>query len=304
MNPNTNMGVQPQNPVAPIPQTSTTSAPPPQAPIEPTPPPAPKKRGIPKTLIFIVVILIFLGAAAFAFSFVQMRVNKSEPTPTEAPKKHVFEEYPDVAGIPIDDKTISFLKADGKFCLLYNNVIYLPQDEGKLEPRTKEPNEEMLAFPWIGLVEAPNADEPGEIYSFKESPSNKSFVFIARFLENGVEKYHMYRFNNNAISELRVFDEETDGLFFAPKISIFSPAGNFLDLSMFRCNTCLEEYPETLLYYIPTAETRNIGKTTDFSWGEDDNTYNYKQYEEGVSPDEQTLRTNDFFEKSIDLLTP
>lgn len=295
-------------PVQPVYQEKSPT-PPPQSPdTEPTSPvPKPKRRGLPKTLLFVVGIIIFLGVAAFVFSLVQDRISNNEESATKeaaGPTEHEFEEYPNFAGIPINENTISFVKADGKFCLLYKGKVYLPQDTGSLEPRVKDATEEMLAFPWLGLVDAPDNITGDEIYSFRHSPSNKSFVFITRWTMEEGEKFHMFRFNNDNISQLRVFDEATDGLFHAPKINIFSPGGNFLNLSMFRCAGCLNEHPETLLYYIPTAETRNIGKVSEFSWGADDNTYNYRQFEEGVNPATMPLRTNEFFEQSIELLTP
>jgi hypothetical protein len=301
----------PQTPTAKkAPMPAPQQTPPAKPDVQPNPP-APKRKGLPKSLLFIVVIIIFLGLAAVAFSMVRNRINNEgeEATATPGPAEHVFEEYPDFTGIPINDNTISFTKADGKFCLLYKNKIYLPQETGSLEPRIKDATEEMLAFPWIGLVDAPENitifGGPGdEVFSFKESPSNKSFVFIVRWTYENGERFHMFRFNNDNLSELRVFDEPTDGLFSTPKVNLFSPGGNFLNLTMLRCAKCLEEKPETLLYYIPTAETRNIGKVSEFSWGEDDNTYSYRQYQEGVDPNSFPLRTNEFFEQSIDLLTP
>jgi hypothetical protein len=218
----------------------------------------------------------------------------------------VFEEFPDFPGIPIGENTVSFVKADGKFCLLYKGVVYLPQDSGSLIPKREEATEEMLAFPWIGLVDAP-ADLPssktGEVFSFKASPSNNSFVFIMRWLGSEDERYHMYRFFNNNLSELRIFTQ-ADGLFYAPKLSLFSLGGNFLNLSMFRCADCLTEQPESLLYYIPTGDIRNIGKVSFFEWSQDDNVYSYKEYKEGTGPAKLPLRTNEFFEQSEELLTP
>ena len=265
-----------QAPQAPQTPQAIPPAPVPEAkPVEAAlPPPAPARRGIPKTLFFIIGIIVFLGIAAFVFSMVQQRISDENGIVTETPnpEAHVFEEYPDFPGIPINENTISFTKADGKFCLLYKGLVYLPQETGSLEPRIKEATPEMLEFPWIGLVDSPEDivlfGGPGdEIISFKESPSNRSFVFIVNWTYEEGERFHMFRFNNNNLSELRVFEEPVDGLFHTPIVSIFSPGGNFLNLSMFRCPNCLdEEHPETLLYYIPTAETRNIGKVSQFAW--------------------------------------
>lgn len=269
----------------------------------PSPPDAqiivPKKRFIPKTLLLIIFFITVLGISSFIF----LR-GKATVAPEDTAPEHFFEEFPGFPGIPINDSTISFIKADGKFCLLYKGVVYLPQDSGVLIPKSKEETEEMATFPWTGLVDAPG-DIIGvdEIFSFKDSPSNNSFVFITRWETPAGERYHMYRFYNNRFSELKIFSQ-ADGLFFVPKLNLFSLGGNFLNLSLFRCPDCLTEQPETLLYYIPTGETRNIGKVSFFEWSEDDNVYRYKQFEEGVDPEDMPLRTNEFFEQSEELLNP
>jgi len=266
-----------------------------------------ERRRSPKVLM----VLIFLVLAGVATGFILMQYKQpASPTPEPTPQEAglVFEEYPDFPGITINENTVSFLKLDGKFCLRYKGKIYFPQDTGTLVPRFKTENAEMAAFPWIGLVDAPdnlliNGGPGDEVLSFEESPSNKSFVFIMRWNTEEGEEYRMFRFSNNSISELRVFTQK-DGLYFVPRINTFSPGGNFLNLSLFRCAECITEQPETLLYYIPTGEDRNIGKVSYFKWGEDDNVYEYKEYEEGVDPADQPLRTNEFFERSIDLLSP
>lgn len=270
----------------------------------PNPPPGPKKRGLPKVLLVVVLAIIALGGPAY------LLLGRNKPAVTEPEfdpyTEHVFEEFPDFPGIPISENTISFVKSDGKFCILYKGVVYLPQDSGVLIPKKEEATAEMLAFPWIGLVDAPNDLVPGgadEVFSFKDSPSNNSFVFIMRWQTQEGERYHMYRFFNNNFSELKVFTRD-DGLHYVPKLNIFSLGGNFLNLSMFTCANCLTEQPETVLYYIPTGDTRNIGKVSFFEWSEDDNVYKYKEYEEGVNPDDLPLRTNEFFETSEELLNP
>lgn len=264
-----------------------------------------KKRKFPKTIIALVLLVVVGATARFIL------LNKpSIPTPQPSPikKELVFEEYPEFPGIPINENTVSFLKLDGKFCLRYKGKIYIPQDTGSLVPRFKTENAEMANYPWIGLVDAPadllvNGGPGDTVLSFEESPSNKSFVFIMSWKTEEGEKYRMFRFNNNSFSELRVFTQK-DGLYYVPRINMFSLGGNFLNLSLFRCSDCITEQPETLLYYIPTGEDRNIGKVSYFKWGEDDNVYEYKEYEEGVDPADQLLRTNEFFERSIDLLSP
>ncbi len=259
------------------------------------------KRKLPKTLVVVILFVIGLGTLAFLFLKNQPQVAQPQATPF----KHTFEEYPDFSGIPINENTISFVKADGKFCLLYGGVVYLPQDSGVFVPKSETATEEMLAFPWIGLVDAPAELSVGvdEVFSFKDSPGNNSFVFIMRWQSSAGERYHMYRFFNNKFSELKVFTS-ADGLYHVPKLNIFSLGGNFLNLSMFRCVGCLTEQPETTLYYIPTGDTRNIGKVSFFEWTEDDNVYRYKPYEEGISPEEVPLRTNEFFTESEELLNP
>src|SRR3990167_8464994 len=235
----------------------------------------PKKRTFPKALMAVIFFILILGIGSFIFLRGRDGVVNGPETTTP---EHVFEEFPDFPGIPINDSTISFVKADGKFCLLYKGVIYLPQDSGVLVPKSQEETEEMAAFPWIGLVDAPgDINGTDEVFSFKDSPSNNSFVFITRWETSSGESYHMYRFFNNNISELRIFRPD-NGLFYVPKLNLFSLGGNFLNLSMFRCPECLTEQPETMLYYIPTGDTRNIGKVSHFEWSEDDNVYKYKQY--------------------------
>ena len=163
----------------------------------------------------------------------------------------------------------------------------------------------MYAFPWIGLVNAPEnlVESKDEVFSFKESPSNNSFVFIMRRGKTSGEEFWMYRFFNNKFSELKKFNL-ADGLYYVPKLNLFSPGGNFLNIGLFICTDCLSEKPETMLYYIPTGNYRNIGKVSFFEWGEDDNIYRYKEYKEGMDSKDIPLRTNEFFKKSDDLLTP
>lgn len=262
----------------------------------------PKRPKIPKPLLAVILIIFLLGAASFAL--IRGRVLPAPGTEPGSSKQHVFEEFPNFPGIPINERTVSFVKADGKFCLLYKGVVYLPQDSGALVPKSKEETEEMASFPWIGLVDAPaDVGEIDQVFSFKDSPSNNSFVFIMRWGTARNERYHMYRFYNNKFSQLKIFSQE-DGLYYVPKLNLFSLGGNFLNLSMFRCPDCLSEQPETLLYYIPTGETRNIGKVVFFEWTEDDNVYRYKPFEEGVDPAQTILRTNEFFTESQELLTP
>jgi len=236
--------------------------------------------------------------------FKNQKTYDTEKTNTET-VEHVFEEYPEFPGIPITDKTVSFVKADGKFCLLYKGVIYTSQDSGVLKPKTKQATDEMYAFPWIGLVDAPEnlVESKDEVFSFKESLSNNSFVFIMRWGKTSGEEFWMYRFFNNKFSELKKFNS-ADGLYYVPKLNLFSPGGNFLNIGLFTCTDCLSEKPETMLYYIPTGNYRNIGKVSFFEWGEDDNIYRYKEYKEGMDSKDIPLRTNEFFKKSDDLLTP
>lgn len=295
MNPNS----QPQN-VYPAPP------PIPTVPVQDITPIVQGKKKFPKKLLIFLILLVVAGVSLFAFYKTENPVSEEENTQEVV---HVFEEYPNFPGIPIKENTISFLKADGKFCLLYKGIVYLPQDSDSFIPKAMDLTEEMKAYPWIGLVDAPDnlvaEGGPGDaIFSFKETPSNRSFVFIVRWDTSEGENYHVFRFNNNNFSELRVFNTQKDGLYYAPKLHSFSPGGNYLNLNMFRCPGCLNDVPETLLYYIPTGDDRDLGQVSYFKWREDDNTYEYKDYEEGVDPANLPLRVNEFFEDSIDLLGP
>ncbi len=183
----------------------------------------------------------------------------------------------------------------------------MEQNSGSYEVREVE-SDNPDQYPWYGLVDAPegllNIDGSGdEVFSFKGTPSNKSFSFVMHWNTGEEDAYYMYRFNNNELSQLRVFTRE-DGLFFVPKLNEFSFGGNFVNIHLFPCPSCTDQVPETLLYYIPTGEVKEIGRVSQFSWGEDDNTYEYKEYQEGVDPDSLPLRRNEFFEESVDLLIP
>lgn len=254
------------------------------------------KRRIPKLVVVFLPLILIVIAIAFVLLRKQ---NMAEPVIENPYTTHTFDDFPDFTGIPITDNTISFLKVDNKFCLLYKGIVYFPQDTGSLTPRTKKEDSEIQGFPWKGLLET----QDDEIYSFASSPSNKSFVFITRGAAKDGDEYRMYRFINNSISELKVF-KPSDGTVYVPKIFKFSPGGNFLNLSMFTCADCLSERPDTLLYYIPTGDTRNIGQVSEFNWTDDDNVYQYKLHKEGVDPKTVPLQTNEFFAKSVDLLNP
>lgn len=289
---------QPEQPTSPEPELAV--APPPVVPPKP-------KRKIPiKKALFVIIFLVLLAGGAILAS----QYLKNPPASDVAPQagEHIIEEFPDFNSIPVTEDTISFTKVDNKFCLLYRGHVYLEQETGSYDVRlVKDANPD--DYPWYGMVNAPDGliakDGPGdELFSFKASPSNKSFVFIMRWAtESGGERYYMYRFNNNQLSKLYEFSR-SDGLFFVPKLNEFSLGGNFLNLHNFPCATCTTQVPETILYYIPTGEQKNIGRTTDFNWGADDNTYEYKEYEDGVEPSTQPLRRNEFFEESVDLLEP
>lgn len=303
MDPNANQNIpleSPQIPLNPVPPVQSPT-------VEPVSPIVTPKRRVPKKLLILVLLIVLAGVGIVLF-------NKTKNTMPDMPQEEeqvapVFEEYPDFSGIPINETTVSFLKADGKFCLLYKGIIYTPQDSGSFLPKAKDLTAEMEAFPWIGLVDAPNnlVSDGGAgdaVFSFKETPSNRSFVFIMRWDTVDGEQYHMFRFNNNTFSELRVFNQDQDGLYYSPRLHSFSPGGNYVALNMFRCPGCLSEVPETQLYYIPSKDVRDLGQVSYFNWREDDNTYEYKDYEEGVDPANMPLLVNEFFEDSVNLLTP
>ena len=263
-----------------------------------------RKLPIRKALVVVVLLVIIAGGALLASQF----IGRDPGDVTPGAEEHTFEEFPDFSGIPINENTVSFAKVDNKFCLRYKGHIYLEQNSGEYEVREVE-SEDPDQYPWYGLVDAPEdlvvSDGEGDrLFSFKATPSNKSFVFIMQWENQNGEQYHMFRFNNNEFSNLRVFNQSADGLFYAPKLNEFSLGGNFVNIHMFPCAICTSQVPETLLYYIPTGETKDIGQVSYFSWGEDDNTYEYKDYEQGISPDELPLRRNEFFEESVDLLLP
>lgn len=262
------------------------------------------KRGKYLKILLAGIIVATIGVGVYFYYNGGLSGSRNNPGDQE--QKYTFEYFPSFQGVPINENTISFSKVDGKFCLRYKGLIYTPQDTGSLDPKVKQENEETREFPWYGLVDAPanliSESGPGDvIFSFKDSPSRRSFVFITRWQTESGERYHMYRFHNDSFSELRVFSRAA-GVFWVPKVTQFSLGGNFLNIGLFRCATCLNEVPETLLYFVPTGEIKNIGQTSYFEWGADDNEYQYKPYVEGVDPADLPMRRNEFFERSIELL--
>src|SRR3989344_1359031 len=262
-------------------------------------------RKFPIKIFFIsVVALALLGGGVYASISLLNNSGEREEELAPTTEEHVSTQYPNFPGIPVGQNTISFVKADGKFCILYNNKIYLPQDTGSFVPKVMSAAG-MENFPWIGLVDVPEditreVQTANEIFSFKASPRNESFIFVTRWTTaEGTEEYNVYRFNND-ISKLMMFTYDF-GLYFVPKVDTFSPGGNFVKFAMFQSPFIRDPLPETQLMYIPTKELRYLGLVTDFEWKED-GVYEYKPFNENLDASETPLRRNEFFEDSVDIL--
>lgn len=282
----------------PTPLAQPTPVAAPSMPVMP-PPPAKKGGGLKFVIIGLVVVLVLsLVIGAVVILMPQGTTDKTgEETKDEGPgaREHEAQEYPDFVGVEIGEDTVAFNKVDESFRIRYKEQIFHEQDTGEFTPREVFP-ETKDDFKWYGLVDAPDS----KLFSFKAPVTYQSFIFIMR--SNTEEKYTMYRFQNNQLSLLSEFTK--DRVFYAPIIDDFSLGGNFVSIKLFTCPTCTDGTPEVLLYHIETGETKNLGQVSHFAWGKDDASYEYKEYKEGVDPDTQVLRKNEFFVESVDILDP
>jgi len=297
-----------QQPTNAVPQQNFAQPANPQPAVASPPPPT---RKLPlKIIIIIAVVFLLVFIAVIAMSILtggnsapaEQQVYSPESTPLAGPAEHTVEEYPDYNGIEVDENTVSFNKVDESFRINYLGKIYHEQDTESYGPREVFP-ETADDYTWYGLVDTPD-DVIGtpELFSFKAPPTYRSFIFIMRWDRSDGEKYEMYRFHDNQVTKLTDFTK--DRAFYVPILDNFSLGGNFVSINIFSCPTCTYEEPEILLYHIPSGETRNIGRVSYFSWGDDDNAYEYREYKEGVDPANVPIRKNEFFVESTTILNP
>jgi len=276
----------------------------------PQDPPAPEKaNGKMKLIVIVLIVLAVLGIVIAIIMFLLSSGNSNstkkidiEKQSEVGPRDHEAQEFPEFQGVEVADTTVAFNKVDESFRIRYLGKIFHEQDTGEFSPREVFP-ETADDFTWYGLVDKPEDTlNDGGLFSFKAPDTYQSFMFIMRWDDESGERYQMYRFNDNQVSLLREFTKER--LFYVPIIDGYSLGGNFASIKLFTCPTCTEESPEILLYHITTGDTKNIGQVSYFAWGDDDSSYEYKEYKEGVDPETVTLRKNEFFGESIDILDP
>lgn len=302
-----------ESPSLPIPIQPTNQQPQPNQPAVPMmpPPPPPRKGGGMKMIIITLVIILILSVIAGVVLFVitsgggtKKEIITDPKTKDEVgPREHEAQEFPEFQGVEIGEKTVAFNKVDESFQIRHLGKIYHEQDTGEFAPREFVPVEEASKFDWYGLVNPPeSAINDGALTSFKAPLTYQSFMFIMRWDDIEGERYYMYRFHDNKVTLLREFTKER--LFYYPVIDSFSLGGNFASIKLFTCSTCVDETPEVLLYEISTGHVKNLGQVSHFAWGNDDKSYEYKEYREGVDPVSLPLRKNEFFSDSVNILDP
>ena len=137
----------------------------------------PKKPSVLKPFFILIILLAVLGGAVYAGFMLFDRYKGALPKhqgQEQETSEHTVETFPEFPAIPIAENTVAFTKVDNKFCLRYKGKIYLEQESGSYDPRLVPSDTPAGDYPWYGLVDIP---EESEVFSFKATPSNKSFIF-------------------------------------------------------------------------------------------------------------------------------
>lgn len=235
-----------------------------------------------KKILFIILILFILLGGGAGVALLSSR-SGSGVAPTATPQATPIAQKDDELagfskGIVIGPNTVSVTKADGKFCLRYKDKIYLPQDLESELPKIATPPDPSV-YTWYGLINAPEdlTNQDSELFSFKPSPDNQSFVFIMRWARSPEEQFEMFRFNSDGVVAIRSFGlPSIEGAYAIPRVSQMSMDGNYSSVNLYKCIDCAVHHPETLLVNLPQVQSRKIGKVQEFKWGES-GTYTYKE---------------------------
>lgn len=251
------------------------------------------QRGQVLALILIgVVILIILAGSAFYLGRITTLKSKASKlvinnyiTQSPSPKLERDERR-------VKDITVSFAEINSKIYLRYKGKIY-DQDKN-FEPQlvTLQNSD---SYDWHGVVDTDYNYTGDEVFSFKVTPDNKSFIFVMRsdYLGSGGntpkpgEKfYSIFYYDNSKPSSYKVandlfFSPSNSSKYIVPKIDQFSQDGKYASIDMFSCWNCVGHQQEKLLYNLKTGASKSIGKVSYFVW-KDDGAYEYKDYVEIV----------------------
>lgn len=265
-----------------------------------TPKSSPSRQNV---LLIIIgsVLLLFVG---FAGGFLYAKSNQkqiveevkqaevTEPTQIPAISQAAANLEPVLKSeIPISENTVSYTYSGNTLYMRYKGFVY---DETSAEQGdsslTKIENPDQLT--WYGLVNPPanlsDRDGFNELFMFKKSPVDKSFIFIMRWPVivdvNSDSNFSVYHYdvtkNTDRLSKISLFATApvSDG-YSVPRLNTISADGKYVSFKLYGCWNCGGHQPQTLLYKLTEAKAKNIGKTSFFEWG-NNGAYSYKEFKE------------------------
>ncbi|MCX7997289.1 MAG: hypothetical protein N2691_06090 [Patescibacteria group bacterium] len=185
-------------------------------------------------------------------------------------------------------RTVDLARIDDQMLVRYNGVVYAPQVGTTMQP-VKVTDEER--FPWKPVIPAPvNVGGIDEIYSYYASPDMNNLTIVMRWGSNQIDgdtRYAVYVYNefggSDKVRLVHTFVER-DGQPTVPLAFGMSPSGRYIALSLFSCDDCIGEIPETLIVDSKEGGTRRIGQISLLEWLTG-NQFQYKVYQAAECPD-------------------
>ncbi|MCL4382858.1 hypothetical protein M1545_03650 [Patescibacteria group bacterium] len=242
------------------------------APTPPSNPPKSKNSWAKNFFLTIFLLALISGLVYVAFKFGQIyppqQAAKTETTyPSATPGTY--------EGIPINENTVSYATKNNVVYLRYREKIYTEQESIDTEP--KESNIDESGLTWYGLVDAPEGltddAEFNRVFSFRET-TNGNFVFVMRYGTATGQDFSTYYFDGQKVNELILATTEGYSI---PKVASVSGDGMYASFDLYGCWNCGGHKPETVVVNLKSGENENIGKVSEFSWGQN-GSYSYKEY--------------------------